>query len=172
MGVVVQIRLTRHQREASRMPRPGASTSLASRVRTTDAYAEDRMSRKERTRTRLRSSAGPLRREADSLGEKAVPRSALYGLFTQRARETFDLSGQRTHPEHIRSLGLIKKAAARANRRLGLLPPRLARAIEWAADRVIAGDVADAFVLDAFQAGAGTPSHMNANEVIADLANP
>src|SRR5437762_1461355 len=147
------------------------------------------MSRDARARRRLRSSAGsagaippgggigggrrgPLRRESDSLGEKAVPRSALYGLFTQRARETFDLSGQRTHPEHIRSLGLIKKAAARANRRLGLLPARLARAIEWAADRVIAGDVADAFVLDAFQAGAGTPSHMNATEVIADLANP
>jgi aspartate ammonia-lyase len=100
-----------------------------------------------------------------------VPHRALYGIFTQRARETFDLSGMRTHPEHIRALGLIKKASARVNRRLGLLSPRLARAIEWAADRVIAGDVADAFVLDAFQAGAGTPSHMNVNEVIANLAN-
>ncbi len=112
-----------------------------------------------------------MRRERDSLGEKAVPDAALYGIFTQRARETFDLGGARPHPAFLRAIALIKKAAARANRRLGLLPPRLARAIEWAADRVIAGDAADAFVLDAFQAGAGTPTHMNVNEVIANLAN-
>jgi len=112
-----------------------------------------------------------MRRERDSLGEKAVPDDALYGIFTQRARETFDLGGVRPHPAFLRAIALIKKAAARANRRLGLLPPRLARAIEWAADRVIAGDAADAFVLDAFQAGAGTPTHMNVNEVIANLAN-
>ena len=120
---------------------------------------------------RARGRRDTLRRESDSLGVKDVPRRALYGVFTERARETFDLSGQRTHPEHIRALALIKKAAAAANRRLGLLPRRLARAIEWAADRVIAGQVPEAFVLDAFQAGAGTPSHMNVNEVIANLAN-
>ncbi len=112
-----------------------------------------------------------MRRERDGLGEKLVPDDALYGIFTQRARETFDLSGLRPHPAFLRAIALIKKAAARANRRLGDLPPRLARAIEWAADRVIAGEAADAFVLDAFQAGAGTPTHMNVNEVIANLAN-
>ncbi len=109
--------------------------------------------------------------ERDSLGAKALPADALHGIFTERARETFTLSGLRAHPAFIRSLGMIKKAAAKTNRRLGLLPPRLARAIEWAADQVLANRVDEAFVLDVFQAGAGTPHHMNANEVIANLAN-
>jgi len=112
-----------------------------------------------------------MRIERDSIGPKAVPADALYGIFTQRARETFTLSGLRAHPAFIRSLGMIKKAAAATNRRLGLLPPRPARAIEWAAEQVWANRVDEAFVLDAFQAGAGTPHHMNANEVIANLAN-
>ncbi len=100
-----------------------------------------------------------------------MPAGALHGIFTERARETFQLSGLRAHPAYIRALGLIKQAAARANRRLGLLPPRLARAIERAAARVAANELDAAFVLDVFQAGAGTPHHMNANEVIANLAN-
>ena len=120
----------------------------------------------ERRRVRPRT-----RIERDSLGAKAVPAGALYGIFTQRARETFALSGLRAHPAFIGSLGMIKKAAAQTNRRLGALPSRLARAIEWAADQVIANRVDEAFVLDVFQAGAGTPHHMNANEVIANLAN-
>ncbi len=111
------------------------------------------------------------RRERDSLGEAAVPADALHGVFTERARATFQLSGLRAHPAYIRALGLVKLAAARANRRLGLLPPRLARAIERAAARVAANELDAAFVLDVFQAGAGTPHHMNANEVIANLAN-
>jgi aspartate ammonia-lyase len=113
----------------------------------------------------------PVRLERDSLGEKAVPAAALHGIFTERARQTFQLSGLRAHPAYIRALGLIKLAAARVNRRLGLLPPRMARAIERAAARVAANELDAAFVLDAFQAGAGTPHHMNANEVIANLAN-
>ena len=112
-----------------------------------------------------------VRLERDSLGVKAVPASALYWIFTQRAAETFALSGLRAHPTFIRSLGMIKKAAARTNGRLGVLPARLARAIEWAADQVLANRWDEAFVLDVFQAGAGTPHHMNANEVIANLAN-
>ncbi|MGH7321211.1 MAG: aspartate ammonia-lyase, partial [Candidatus Rokuibacteriota bacterium] len=111
------------------------------------------------------------RLERDSLGAKAVPAGALHGIFTERARETFQLSTLRPHPAYIRALGLIKLAAARANRRLRLLPPRLARAIAEAARRVAANQLDDAFVLDVFQAGAGTPHHMNANEVIANLAN-
>jgi len=113
----------------------------------------------------------PIRLERDSLGEKVVPAGALHGIFTERARETFQLSGLRAQPAYIRALGLIKLAAARVNRRLGLLPPRVARAIERAAARVAANELDQAFVLDAFQAGAGTPHHMNANEVIANLAN-
>ncbi|MBI2553073.1 MAG: aspartate ammonia-lyase [Candidatus Rokubacteria bacterium] len=118
-----------------------------------------------------RGARGRTRMEGDSLGRKAVPAGALYGIFTERARQTFSLSGLRAHPAFIRSLGMIKQAAAEANGRLGLLPPRLARAIEWAADQVRANRVDSAFVLDVFQAGAGTPHHMNANEVIANLAN-
>lgn len=109
--------------------------------------------------------------ERDSLGRASVPADALYGIFTARARATFQLSGRTSHPALIRAYARIKKAAAHANRTLGLLPQRSAAAIAWAADRVIAGDVGDAFVLDPFQAGAGTPLHMNVNEVIANLAN-
>src|SRR5262245_60134302 len=112
-----------------------------------------------------------MRRERDSLGAKAVPTRALYGIFTQRARETFELTGRSPHPALVRAYALIKKASARANARLGLLPRPWARAIAGAADRIIAGRVPDAAVLDSLQAGAGTPTHMNVNEVIANLAN-
>ncbi len=100
-----------------------------------------------------------------------MPARALYGIFTQRAGETFSLSGQPPHPALVRAYARIKRAAATVNARLGLLPRRWARAIAWAADRVIAGGVPDAAVLDILQAGAGTPMHMNVNEVVANLAN-
>jgi aspartate ammonia-lyase len=112
-----------------------------------------------------------MRRERDSLGAKAVPTRALYGIFTQRARETFELTGRSPHFALVRAYALIKKAAARANARLGVLPHPWARAIAWAADRIIAGEVPDSAVLDSLQAGAGTPTHMNVNEVVANLAN-
>ncbi len=112
-----------------------------------------------------------MRRERDSLGARTVPARALYGIFTQRARETFDLTGRRPHPALVRAYARVKKAAARVNTRLGLLPAAWGRAIEWAADRVIAGEVPDAGVVDSLQAGAGTPLHMNVNEVLANLAN-
>jgi aspartate ammonia-lyase len=115
--------------------------------------------------------AGRTRAERDSLGLIDVPREALYGAFTQRARETFVLTGRPPHPALIRAYARIKRAAAVANARLGILPGRWARAIAGAADRVVAGDVPDLLVLDALQAGAGTPSHMSVNEVIATLAN-
>ncbi|MBI2204824.1 MAG: aspartate ammonia-lyase [Candidatus Rokubacteria bacterium] len=114
---------------------------------------------------------GATRVERDSLGAKAVPADALWGLFTERARHTFQLSGRRPHPALVQAYARIKQGSARANAALGLLPARSAAAIVWAAGRVIAGDVADAFVLDPFQAGAGTPLHMNVNEVVANLAN-
>jgi aspartate ammonia-lyase len=117
------------------------------------------------------TARGPYRRERDSLGVRNVPARALYGIFTTRARETFTLSGHAAPPALVRAYAVVKKAAARVNARLGLLPARWASAIAWAADRVIAGEVPDAAALDIFQAGAGTPSHMNVNEVLANLAN-
>src|SRR3989442_11496875 len=110
-----------------------------------------------------------MRRERDALGVKAVPTRALYGAFTQRALETFDLSGRPPHPALVRAYARIKKAAARANARLGVLPPTWARAIAWAADRVAAGRAPDAAVLDGLQAGAGKPTPTNAH---AGIANP
>src|SRR5206468_1059548 len=93
----------------------------------------------------IRRVAGT-RRARDSLGAKDVPARALYGLFTQRARETFQLSGRAPHPALIRAYARVKQAAALANARLGLLPRAWARAIVWAANRVAEGAVPDAAV--------------------------
>jgi aspartate ammonia-lyase len=109
--------------------------------------------------------------EHDSLGSIEVPRRALWGAFTERARRTFQLTGRPPHPALVRAYARIKLAAARVNARLGLLPPRWAAAIAAAATRVAAGRVSDAAVVDVLQAGAGTPAHMNVNEVVASLAN-
>jgi aspartate ammonia-lyase len=135
------------------------------------AAAERRRTPQGSGRPARRVQPGAVRHERDSLGTKAVPAGALYGIFTARALETFDLSGRRPHPALVRSYARIKKAAARANATLGLVPRAWAEAIVWAADRVIAGDVPEAAVLDVVQAGAGTPMHMNVNEVLANLAN-
>ena len=112
-----------------------------------------------------------VRIERDSLGPKAVPAAARYGVFTQRARETFHLTGRPPHPALIRAYARIKIAAVRANTKLGLIPPRFATAIVRAADQIVAGALPDVSVLDALHAGAGTPIHMNVNEVIANVAN-
>ena len=114
---------------------------------------------------------GGTRIERDSMGVIEVPRRALWGAFTERARRTFQLTGRLSHPALVRAYALIKLAAARVHGRLGLLPPRWAAAIVAAAARVAAGRVADAAAIDALQAGAGTPAHMNVNEVVATLAN-
>lgn len=109
--------------------------------------------------------------EKDSMGELAVPASALWGAQTQRAVQNFPISG-RTMPERfIRSLGLIKWATARVNRELGLLPEDIAEAIESAALEVAGGEHIEHFPIDVFQTGSGTSSNMNANEVIARLAS-
>lgn len=110
------------------------------------------------------------RMEKDSLGEKSVPGEAYYGIQTERAVENYPISGYRAHPLLIRSLGMIKKAAALANRDLKLLDVKRANAIIQAAEEVIAGKFADQFVVDVYQAGAGVSFHMNANEVIANRA--
>jgi fumarate hydratase class II/aspartate ammonia-lyase len=114
---------------------------------------------------------GRTRVERDSLGTIEVPRDALWGAFTERARRTFQLTGRQPHPALVRAYAQIKLAAARVNARLGLLPSRWARAIGAAAAEVAAGGVPEAGVIDVLQAGAGTPAHMNVNEVVASLAN-
>jgi fumarate hydratase class II len=111
------------------------------------------------------------RTEKDSMGELKVPANALWGAQTQRAVQNFPISGLTMPAEFIRALGLIKEAAARANRELGLLDTERAAAIEAAARRVSAGEVDAQFPIDVFQTGSGTSSNMNANEVIAHLAN-
>jgi fumarate hydratase class II len=108
--------------------------------------------------------------ERDSMGEVRVPAEALYGAQTQRAAENFPVSDLRFPRPFIRALGMIKGAAAAANRALGLLDPDVARAVEQAA-RTVEDGVHDAhFPLDVFQTGSGTSTNMNANEVIATLA--
>ncbi|MCC7129408.1 MAG: aspartate ammonia-lyase [Anaerolineae bacterium UTCFX2] len=109
--------------------------------------------------------------ERDSLGEVQVPEDALYGAQTQRARENFPISGLRPWRAFIWSVAVIKRAAAQVNRDLGLLEPRLAEAIMQAAQEVIDGRWDEQFVVDPFQAGAGTSHNMNANEVIANRAS-
>jgi aspartate ammonia-lyase len=114
-----------------------------------------------------------MRIESDTLGSIAVPDDALYGAQTQRAVENYPISGLREHPELIRAFIVLKKAAALANRELGALEPRLADAISGACDAILGDFEAHRkhFVVDVFQAGAGTSFNMNCNEVIANLAN-
>ncbi len=111
------------------------------------------------------------RTETDSLGEVRVPAGAYYGAQTQRAVENFAISGLRSHPALIRATAWIKYASARTNRQLGKLDERLATAIQQAAQEIAGGALRDQFVVDVFQAGAGTSYNMNANEVIANRAN-
>jgi fumarate hydratase class II len=109
--------------------------------------------------------------EKDSLGEVRVPADALYGAQTQRAVENFPISGQRFGRGFIQALGLLKKAAALTNQELGHLDAEIAEAIATAAAEVAAGTWDEEFVLDIFQTGSGTSTNMNANEVVAHLAN-
>jgi len=110
------------------------------------------------------------RMEKDSLGEVRVPAEALYGAQTQRAAENFPISGLRPWRAFIWAMAAIKRAAAAVNRDLGLLDEELAQAISSAAEEVTSGKWDDHFVVDPFQAGAGTSHNMNANEVIANRA--
>lgn len=114
-----------------------------------------------------------MRIERDTLGEVRVPEDALYGAQTQRAVENYPISGLRAHPQFIRAFILLKRAGALANLELGTLDRRLGDAIVQACDQLL-GDpepYRKHFVVDVFQAGAGTSFHMNCNEVLANLAN-
>lgn len=110
------------------------------------------------------------RLESDSMGQMSVPADAYYGAQTARAVENFPVSGLRFPRGFIRALGLIKKHAASANESLDLLPKDVSHAIQRAAQEVIDGQWDDQFVVDVFQTGSGTSTHMNANEIIANRA--
>jgi aspartate ammonia-lyase len=111
------------------------------------------------------------RKEKDSLGFVEVPAKAYYGAQTARAVENFPISDIHPDPQLIRALGMVKRAAAEANKELGLIDAKRADAIIQAAQEVIEGKWNAEFVVDVFQAGAGVSKHMNANEVIANRAN-
>lgn len=110
------------------------------------------------------------RTERDLIGEKKVPKDVYYGIQTLRAKENFPITGYRVHPEMIRALACVKKAAAMANRDIGVLDETIANAIITAAEEIIEGKFHDQFIVDVIQGGAGTSLNMNANEVIANRA--
>lgn len=112
----------------------------------------------------------PERTAKDSLGEVRIPANVYYGAQTQRAVENFPISGQPLPSTLIHALGLVKQAAARVNRELGLLDAEKAKLIEQAAAEVAQGLLDAEFPVDVFQTGSGTSSNMNANEVIANRA--
>jgi fumarate hydratase class II len=109
--------------------------------------------------------------ERDPLGELPVPENALYGVQTVRAVNNFPISGLKPLPAFVDATVRIKRAAALTHRQTGRLEPRLADAIVAAADEVLAGQHRDQFVVDVYQAGAGTSHNMNVNEVLANRAN-
>src|SRR6201996_5816767 len=112
-----------------------------------------------------------VRKEKDSLGFVEVPERAYHGAQTARAVENYPISGMRAHPMLIRAIGMVKRAAAEANKELGVVEKERAEAIIQAAQEIIDGRWNDEFVVDVFQAGAGVSFHMNTNEVIANRAN-
>jgi len=109
--------------------------------------------------------------EKDPLGEKAVPADALYGIQTLRAVENYPISGLRPLPAFVDAVIQIKQAAALTHRETGRLDRKLADAIVAATGEVLDGNFRDQFVVDVYQAGAGTSHHMNCNEVLANRAN-
>src|SRR5712692_10180646 len=116
------------------------------------------------------ASVNSTRQEKDSIGFKEVPANAYYGVQTARAVENYPISGMRAHPTLIRAIGLVKQAAAEANKALQLVDESRANAIIKAAQEVAEGKWDKEFVVDVFQAGAGVSFHMNSNEVIANRA--
>ncbi len=109
--------------------------------------------------------------ERDSLGELPVPAWALYGIQTERARLNFAVSGLGPLPIFVDAMVWVKRAAALTHKETGRLEPEMADAIVGAADEVLAGQYRDQFVVDPYQAGAGTSHNMNVNEVLANRAN-
>jgi len=115
------------------------------------------------------SGAG-YRIERDSMGEREIPNHAYYGIQTLRAIENFPISGIKPLPTYIDACVLIKKATAIANGNLGCISQEISQGIVQAADEILKGQWRDQFVVDVYQAGAGTSHHMNINEVLANRA--
>jgi fumarate hydratase class II len=120
--------------------------------------------------TSTQAGTSSYRIEHDTMGEVRVPAAALYGAQTQRAVENFPISGSVLESAQIAALARIKKSAALANARLGVLDAAIADAIAAAADEVISGRYDSEFPIDVYQTGSGTSSNMNMNEVLATLA--
>ena len=110
------------------------------------------------------------RKEADSIGTMQVPMKAYYGVQTLRAKNNFHITGRPLHPEFIKNLVRIKKAAAYTNMTAHILDEKIGNAIVKACDEIIEGKLHSQFIVDAIQGGAGTSANMNANEVIANRA--
>lgn len=108
--------------------------------------------------------------EKDSMGERVIPHDVYYGIQTLRAIENFPISGIKPLPTYVDACLFIKKAAAIANGELGCITEELSQAIVSAVDEILSGKYRDQFVVDIYQAGAGTSHHMNINEVLANLA--
>ncbi len=108
--------------------------------------------------------------EKDSMGDRQLPDTAYYGIQTLRAIENFPISGLKPLPTYVDACVLIKKATAIANGELNCITPEISQAIVQAADEVLNGKLRDQFVVDVYQAGAGTSHHMNVNEVLANRA--
>ena len=116
------------------------------------------------------SQSDSWRVERDSMGERHIPNTAYYGIQTLRAIENFPISGIKPLPGYVDACLLIKKAAATVNAQLGCIPKQIGEAIVQAVDEVLDGHLRDQFVVDIYQAGAGTSHHMNVNEVLANRA--
>jgi aspartate ammonia-lyase len=118
----------------------------------------------------MAATAQNTRTEKDSIGSKEIPADVYYGIQTWRAVENYPISGMRAHPTLVSAIGMVKRAAAEANKSLGLVDGKRADAIMQAAQEVADGKWNHQFVVDVFQAGAGVSFHMNSNEVIANRA--
>ncbi len=122
------------------------------------------------TASSLTTLFNQMRIEKDSMGERELPNDVYYGIQTLRAIENFPISGIKPLPAYIDACILIKKATAIANGQLNCIPEDVSSAIVQAADEILRGQLRDQFVVDIYQAGAGTSHHMNINEVLANRA--
>ncbi len=111
-----------------------------------------------------------VRLDHDSIGEVQVPQEAYWGAQTQRAAENFQISSLKLQPAFVRAQVILKRACAKANVELKQLDPKIGKAIVAACDEILEGKFSDQFIVDVYQAGAGTSQNMNANEVIANRA--
>src|SRR5450432_2919345 len=121
-------------------------------------------------RANMATATSNFRQEKDSIGIKEIPADVYYGVQTARAVENYPISGMRANPTLIRAFGMVKHAAAEANKALALVDDKRADSIMKAAQEVMDGKWNQSFVVDVFQAGAGVSFHMNSNEVIANRA--